>query len=155
MAVALKLDFNPTAYQNLSVLYLNELLAAYKKWSTHTYNVLRPGGDKDSERADPDWSPHIFDRKPVDAHRREIQAGYENYRAGILQAPGYIPFDWYDILVEDGFIEYDPDATLRENKRASQLTEVDKRRLSNGQMMVWELFKTAHLRNIFPIYVRM
>ena len=69
MAISLKLDFNPHAFQNVSLLYLNELLAAYKKWSVQTYNQLRPGGDPQDEKEKPDYSPRIFERKPIEWHR--------------------------------------------------------------------------------------
>lgn len=154
MAVTMQLDFNPTAYQNISVLYLNEMIGAYKRWSTQAYKQLRPGGDRDSERAAPDWSPHIYDRKSANTLRREIQEGYINFRSGIIPSVHYVPYEWWAQLVDDGFIEYDNDATVRENKRASQLTPDEKRRLHNGQQMVWLLFQIAQRKNISDIYIK-
>lgn len=154
MAVTMQLDFNPTAYQNISVLYLNEMIGSYKRWSTQTYKQLRPGGDRDMERAEPDWSPHIYERKSANAIRREIQDGYMNYRSGILPSVHYVPYEWWAQLVDDGFIEYDNDATVSENKRASQLTPDEKRRLHNGQQMVWLLFEMAQRKKISDIYVK-
>ena len=146
MAVTMQLDFNPTAYQNISVLYLNEMIGAYKRWSTQAYKQLRPGGDRDMERAAPDWSPHIYERKSANAIRREIQEGYHNFRSGILPSVHYVPFEWWAQLVDDGFIEYD--------KRCSQLTPEEKRRLRNGQQMVWLLFEMAQRKKISDIYVK-
>ena len=154
MAVTMQLDFNPTAYQNISVLYLNEMIGSYKRWSAQAYKQLRPGGDRDMERAAPDWSPHIYERKSANAIRREIQEGYMNYRSGILPSVHYVPFEWWAQLMDDGFIEYDNDATVRENKRCSQLTPEEKRRLRNGQQMVWLLFEMAQRKNISDIYVK-
>lgn len=154
MAVTFQLDFNPTAYQNISVLYLNEMIGAYKRWSTQAYKQLRPGGDRDSERAAPDWSPHIYDRKSANTLRREIQEGYMNFRSGILPSVHYVPYEWWAQLVDDGFIEYDNDATVRENKRCSQLTPEEKRRLHNGQQMVWLLFEMARKKNVLDIYIK-
>lgn len=154
MAVTMQLDFNPTAFQNISVLYLNEMIGAYKRWSTQTYKQLRPGGDRDMERAAPDWSPHIYDRKSANALRREIQEGYMNFRSGIIPSVHYVPYEWWAQLVDDGFIDYDNDATVRENKRASQLTPDEKRRLHNGQQMVWLLFQMARKKNVLDIYIK-
>ena len=154
MAVTMQLDFNPTAYQNISVLYLNEMISAYKRWSAQAYKQLRPGGDRDQERAAPDWSPHIYERKGANTLRREIQEGYMNFRSGILPSVHYVPYEWWEQLVDDGYIEYDLDATVRENKRCSQLTPEEKRRLHNGQQMVWLLFEMARKKNVFDIYVK-
>jgi hypothetical protein len=154
MAVTMQLDFNPTAYQNISVLYLNEMLGAYKRWSAQAYKQLRPGGDRDSERAAPDWSPHIYERKSANALRREIQEGYQNFKTGILPSVHYVPYEWWAQLVDDGFIEYDNDATVRENKRCSQLTPDEKRRLHNGQQMVWLLFEMARQKKVLDIYIK-
>lgn len=154
MAVTMQLDFNPTAYQNISVLYLNEMISAYKRWSAQAYKQLRPGGDRDQERAAPDWSPHIYERKGANTIRREIQEGYMNFRSGILPSVHYVPYEWWQQLVDDGYIEYDPDTTVRENKRCSQLTPEEKRRLHNGQQMVWLLFEMARKKNVLDIYVK-
>lgn len=154
MAVTMQLDFNPTAYQNISVLYLNEMISAYKRWSAQAYKQLRPGGDRDQERAAPDWSPHIYERKGANTLRREIQDGYMNFRSGILPSVHYVPYEWWEQLVDDGYIEYDPDATVRENKRCSQLTPEEKRRLHNGQQMVWLLFEMARKKNVLDIYIK-
>lgn len=154
MAVTMQLDFNPTAYQNISVLYLNEMISAYKRWSAQAYKQLRPGGDRDQERAAPDWSPHIYERKSASTLRREIQEGYMNFRSGILPSVHYVPYEWWEQLVDDGYIEYDPDATVRENKRCSQLTPEEKRRLHNGQQMVWLLFDMARKKNVLDIYIK-
>ena len=154
MAVTMQLDFNPTAYQNISVLYLNEMLSAYKRWSAQAYKELRPGGDRESERAAPDWSPNIYRRLTANAIRREIQEGFVNWKRGILPAVHYIPYEWWAQLVDDGYIEYDNDATVRENKRCSQLTPDEKRKLNNGQQMVWLLFEMAQRKNILDIYTK-
>lgn len=154
MAVTLQLDFNPTAYQNISVLYLNEMISAYKKWSAAAYKQLRPGGIREMEKASPDWSPHIYERKSASTLRREIQEGYCNFRSGILQNPKYIPFEWWEQMVDDGLIEYDPDATVRENKRSSQLTPEEKIKLKNGQGMVWLFFEMARKKNVLDIYIK-
>lgn len=152
MAVAFRLDFNPHAYQTLSVLYLNELLAAYKKWSTQTYHQLRPDGDREQEREDPDYSPRIFERKPIHWHRASINLGYQHFLSGLLSHYAYIPYDWWGALVEDGRIEYDPDAEVKENLRFNQLTSDHKRKLRNSQQMVWLLFEQAKERKYDCIY---
>lgn len=152
MAVSLKLDFNPHAFQNVSVLYINELLAAYKKWSTQTYHQLRPDGDREQEREDPDYSPRIFERKPIHWHRASINTGYQHFLSGLLSHYAYIPYDWWGALVEDGRIEYDPDAEVKENLRFNQLTSEHKRRLRNSQQMVWLLFEQAKERKYDCIY---
>jgi hypothetical protein len=143
MAVGFRLDFNPHAFQTLSVLYLNELLAAYKKWSVQAYHQLRPGGDPAQEREAPDYSPRIYERKSKEWHLHDIERGYRNFLAGILSNRAYIPFDWWQVLVDAGLIELDPDATVDTNPRMNALTPEEKRRLRNGQEMVWLLFEMA------------
>ena len=143
MAVGLKLEFNPHAFQNVSVLYLNELLAAYKKWSVQAYHQLRPGGDPAQEREAPDYSPRIYERKSREWHLHDIERGYRNFLAGILSHRAYIPYDWWQVLVDAGMIEFDPDATVDTNPRMNALTPEEKRRLKNGQEMVWLLFELA------------
>lgn len=153
MAVTMQLDFNPVAYQNISVLYLNELLSSYKKWSAEAYKTLRPGGDRESERAEPDYSPYIYDRKSENTLRKEIQDGYINYRSGILLTFEYVPYEWWEQLMNDGYIEFDQDATVMENKRAAQLSTSEKLRLKNGQQMVWLLFQMAHQQGRDKLYI--
>lgn len=143
MAVAFRLDFNPHAFQTMSVLYLNELLSAYKKWSVPAYHQLRPGGDPASEREKPDYSPHIYERKSTDHLKHDIEWGYRNFLSGILSHRAYIPYEWWQVLVDAGYIEYDPDATVDTNPRMNSLTLDEKRRLKNGQEMVWLLFELA------------
>lgn len=143
MAVGLKLDFNPHAFQNVSVLYINELLTAYKKWSEQTYRILRPGGDPAQEREAPDYSPRIYERKSREWHLHDIERGYRNFLAGILSHRAYIPFEWWQVLVDAGLIEFDPEATVDTNPRMNALTPEEKRRLRNGQEMVWMLFELA------------
>lgn len=143
MATALKLDFDPQPYQNFSVLYLNNLLAAYKRWSAQAYEQLRPGGDPADEREKPDYSYRIYDRKSANELRRDIQQGFENFKSGILSHYAYIPYEWWQVLVDDGYIEYDEDATVYENARVNALSADDKRKLRNGQQMVWLLFEQA------------
>jgi hypothetical protein len=143
MAAALKLDFDPQPYQNFSVLYLNNLLAAYKRWSAQAYEQLRPGGDPADEREKPDYSYRIYDRKSANELRRDIQQGFENFKSGILSHYAYIPYEWWQVLVDDGYIEYDEDATVYENARVNALSADDKRKLRNGQQMVWLIFEMA------------
>lgn len=154
MAAALKLDFNPHAFQNVSVLYLNDLLNAYKRWSSATYRQLRPEGDREAELERPDFSPRIYKRLPLMALRGKIQLGYENFLSGIITNYAYIPYDWWHVLVEDGFIEHDPDAYVKENKRFGELTSDDKRRLRNSQQMVWMLFELGRNQGRKAIYER-
>ena len=152
MAAALKLDFNPHSFQNVSALYVNDLLTAYKRWSTSAYYQLRPGGDRESETSAPDYSPHIYERLPVSVLRWKIQMGYHNFLNGFIPNWRYIPYDWWHQCVEDGFIEYDPDAHVKENIRFNQVTDGDRRKLQNSQQMVWLLFQQAQGMKAKNIY---
>lgn len=143
MAVGLKLDFNPHAFQNVSVLYLNELLAAYKKWSVQAYHQLRPGGDPADEREKPDYSPRVYERKSKDWLKHDIERGYRNYLSGVLTDRRYVPYDWQPALVEFGYIEHDPEAEIDGNPRFNATTPEEKRALGIGQQMVWLLFQMA------------
>lgn len=154
MASAFKLDFDPRTYQNFSPMYVNELLEAYKRWSKQTMTYLRPGTDGSLDEQKPDWSYHIYRRLPAGVLRGEIQQGYENFQKGILTDRRYIPYEWWGQLNEDGYIEYDDDATVFENKRVNQLESEDKKKLSNGQQMVWLLFEIAKQKRITDIYIR-
>jgi hypothetical protein len=152
MAAALKLDFNPHSFQNVSALYVNDLLTAYKRWSTNAYLMLRPGADRESETAQPDYSPRIYERLPVSVIRAKINHGYQNMLSGVMTNWRYIPYDWWHVCVEDGFIEYDPEADVKDNLRFNQLTDSEKRKLRNSQQMVWLLFQQAagmKARNIY------
>ncbi len=154
LAAAYKLDFDPKTYQNFSPLYVNELLNAYKKWSSETYKYLRPGGDINAEADKPDWSYKIYRRLPSGVLRGDIQQGYENFLRGILTDRRYIPYEWWAQLVLDGYIEHDDDATVFENVRVNQLDNDQKRKLGNGQQMVWLLFELAKKTGTRDIYVR-
>jgi hypothetical protein len=154
LATALKLDFDPRTYQNFSPLYVNELLNAYKKWSSMTHKYLRPDGDINAETDKPDWSYKIYRRLPGGVLRGEIQQGYENFLRGILTDRRYIPYEWWAQLVLDGYIEHDDDATVFENVRVNQLEPDQKRKLGNGQQMVWLLFELAKKMGTRDIYVR-
>jgi len=154
MAAALRLDFDPRTFQHISPLYMNELLTAYKKWASSTYKYLRPDGDINAEADKPDWSHKIYRRLPGGVLRGEIQQGYENFLRGILTDRRYIPYEWWAQLVLDGYIEHDDDATVFENVRVNQLDNDQKRRLGNGQQMVWLLFELAKKTGTRDIYVR-
>jgi len=154
MAAALKLDFDPRTYQNFSPLYVNELLNAYKRWALSTYKYLRPDGDINAEADKPDWSYKIYRRLPGGVLRGEIQQGYDNFLRGILTDRRYIPYEWWAQLVLDGYIEHDDDATVFENVRVNQLEPDQKRKLGNGQQMVWLLFELAKKMGTRDIYVR-
>lgn len=154
MAVSLKLDFNPHAYQNLSILYVNELLAAYKRWSVETYKTIRPDSIMENEQEQAKWSPEIYERKPINHFRADIQQGYDNFLNGVLSQYAYIPYDWWHVLCDDGYIEHDPDACVRENKRFNDLTAEDKRKLRNSQQMVWLLFEMAQQQRRRNIYIQ-
>lgn len=143
MAVALKLDFNPHAFQNVSVLYLNELLTSYKKWSAQAYQQLRPGGDPAQEREKMDYTPRVYERKSTNWLKHDIELGYRNYLNGILTNYLYIPYDWHPALVEFGYIEHDPEAVIDGNPRCGALTPAEKKALNIGQQMVWLLFEMA------------
>jgi hypothetical protein len=147
MAVGLKLDFNPHAFQNVSLLYLNELLAAYKRWSVQAYHQLRPGGDPAEEREKPDYSPRTFERKSKEWQLHDVELGYRNFLAGALPHRAYIPYDWCQTCVEAGLIEYDPEATIDGNPRMNALTAEERRYLRNGQEMVCLLFEMAKKQN--------
>ena len=154
MAAALKLDFDPRTFQHISPLYMNELLTAYKKWAASTYKYLRPDGDINAEADKPDWSYKIYRRLPGGVLRGEIQQGYENFLRGILTDRRYIPYEWWAQLVIDGYIEHDEDATVFENVRVNQLDNDQKRKLGNGQQMVWLLFELGKKTGTRDIYVR-
>ena len=153
MAASLKLDFSPNPYQNFNVLYMNELLAAYKKWSANAYKMLKPESNYDNEKETSDWSPRIYERLPEDKLRADIQDGYHNYRTGMLTQLMYIPYDWWAQLVTDRFIEYDDNATVYENVQVSKLDADQKRKLKNGQQMVWLLFNMAHQQGREILYI--
>jgi hypothetical protein len=149
MASGLKLEFNPNTYQNFSVLYLNELMYAYKKWSTQAYDYLRPNGDRQDEREQEDYSPYILRSISLNSLMKEIQQGYEFYLAGSMTNSYYIPYEWHRVLVEDGFIE---DAVIKFNKRMSQLTDIEKAFLVEKQNAVYELFEQAKRLKVTNIY---
>lgn len=153
MAASLKLDFAPNPYQSFNVLYMNELLAAYKKWSANAYKMLKPESNYDNEQEKSDWSPRIYDRLPTNQIRADIQEGYQNYRLGVLTQLIYIPYEWWGVLVEDGYIEYDDNATVYENTQVSKLDADQKRKLKNGQQMVWLLFNMAHQQGRENLYI--
>ena len=154
MASAFKLDFDPKTYQSFSPMYVNELLTAYVKWAKQTLTYLKPGSDPSLENDKPDWSYHIYRRLPGGVLRGEIQQGYENFLRGILTDRRYIPYEWWAQLVLDGYIEHDDDATVFENVRVNQLDNDQKRKLGNGQQMVWLLFELAKKMGTRDIYVR-
>ena len=154
MASAFKLDFDPKTYQSFSPMYVNELLTAYVKWAKQTLTYLRPGSDPSLENDKPDWSYYIYRRLPDGVLRGEIQQGYENFLRGILTDRRYIPYEWWAQLVIDGYIEHDDDATVFENVRVNQLDNDQKRKLGNGQQMVWLLFELAKKTGTRDIYVR-
>ena len=151
MAASLKLEFNPHTYQNFSVLYLNELLAAYKRWSTQAYDFLRPGGERQEEKEKQDYSPYLFEHRSINQLRREIQIGYEHFLSGILSTFEYIPYDWYKVLVDDGFIEYDENLKVA-NKRFKETTNEDDRKLKTMQLLMWDLFTMAKEQSRINIY---
>jgi hypothetical protein len=153
MAASLKLDFAPNPYQNFNVLYMNELLAAYKKWSSNAYKMLKPESNYDNEKETSDWSPRIYERLSEDKLRADIQDGYHNYRMGIITQLMYIPYDWWAQLVTDRLIEYDENATVYENVQVSKLDADQKRKLKNGQQMVWLLFNLAHQQGRENLYI--
>ena len=153
MAAAFKLNFDPKTYQNFSPLYVNELLQAYKKWSSEAYKMLRPQGDQEAEQEKSDWTYRIYERLPNNQIRADIQEGYHNYRTGILTQYLYIPYEWWGVLVEDGYIEYDDNATVYENVQVSKLDADQKRKLKNGQQMVWLLFNMAHQQGRDKLYI--
>ena len=154
MASAFKLDFDPKTYQSFSPMYVNELLAAYKKWAMQTLTYLRPGTESNLDNEKPDWSYRIYRRLSDNQLRAEIQQGYENFLRGILTDRRYIPYEWWAQLVIDGYIEHDDDATVFENVRVNQLDNDQKRKLGNGQQMVWLLFELAKKMGRKDIYVR-
>lgn len=143
MAVGLKLDFNPHAFQNVSLLYLNELLAAYKRWSIQAYHQLRPGGDPAEEREKVDYSARVYERKSENWLRHDIELGYQNFLSGMLAHRSYIPYDWHPALVTFGLIEHDPEAVIDGNPRCNALTAEEKRALRVMQEMAWLLFDLA------------
>ena len=149
MAVNSELDFDPSTYQSFSVLYLNGLLNAYKKWSGTAYQYLKPEGSRDDEVEHPTWSPMVMERKSVNQHRAEIQKGLELFRNGTLSQSMYIPYEWYRVLSEDGFIETDEDALIYQNKKCSELTPLEKQKLKRGQEYVWNLFELAGRRDLY------
>jgi hypothetical protein len=153
MAASLKLDFSPNPYQSMNVLYLNELLNAYKKWSATAYKILKPESNYENEVEKSDWSPRIYERLSEDKLRADIQDGYHNYRMGIITQPMYIPYDWWAQLVTDRLIEYDDNATVYENVQVSKLDADQKRKLKNGQQMVWLLFNLAHQQGRENLYI--
>lgn len=153
MAAAFKLDFSPKTYQNFSPIYVNELLLSYKRWASATYQTLKPGSDVNSEIEKSDWSYRIYDRQSVHQLRADIQEGYSNYRKGIITSHIYIPYDWWAVLVEDGLIEYDENATVYENTQVSKLDADQKHKLKNGQQMVWLLFQMAERQGKDKLYI--
>jgi hypothetical protein len=65
----------------------------------------------------------------------------------------YIPYDWWAQLVTDRLIEYDENATVYENVQVSKLDADQKRKLKNGQQMVWLLFNLAHQQGRENLYI--
>jgi hypothetical protein len=134
MAANLELEFNSNTYQNFSVLYLNELMKAYKSWSSKVYNVAP---------MKPTYSHYVINRMSVNETRRQIQLGLVQFRLGLLSQKAYIPYEWYRQLCDDGYIEFDAGASLVHNKKFDELTEEDSLKLKRSQQYVWDLFQAA------------
>lgn len=150
MAVDRKLEFDPNTYQNFSVLYLSDLLIAYKAWSTQTYDTLRPGGDPESEKEKPDYSYYSHRIMSENQVRGEIESGYRNFLRGIMTSYLYVPYEWFNTLVRDGFID---ELSEVKSKRVDQLTNFDKSELSKEQKLVFDLFNLAKTRNYMSLYI--
>jgi len=101
----------------------------------------------------PDYSYRIYRRLSDNEFRAEIQHGYVNFLSGILTNRMYIPYEWWAQLVIDGYIEHDEQATVFENSRVSALDADQKRKLKNGQQMVWLLFELAKGEGVRELYV--
>jgi hypothetical protein len=146
MAARGSLDFDVNTYQNFSMLYFNQMLSAYKKWASQAIRAM-----PDMENAKPEFSHYIYERKSINQHRADIQSGYTHFLEGILPSRNYIPYEWYQILCDDGFIEYDENADVKRNARYNDLTSREKAALVIGQEYVWELFTMAKelKRNIY------
>jgi hypothetical protein len=142
MAARNQLEYEVNTYQNFSMLYLNQLLAAYKKWSSGAIKTM-----PDMENARPDFSHYIYDHHSLDTHRGNIQTGYLHFLNGILPRKQYIPYEWYRVLSDDGFLEYDEDADVKRNARYNDLTVKEKAALAMGQDYVWQLFELAKSYN--------
>jgi hypothetical protein len=143
MASRLELDFEPNTYQNFSILYLNRLMNSYLRWSVQAYEQLRPDGDRENETEVQRYDHYTHRIMSDNAIRGEIQRGYEDYLAGVITHYGYIPHEWYRVLILDGFIENDKEAGIKHRTKFSQLSDEQKASLVKSQQYVWQLFELA------------
>jgi hypothetical protein len=149
-AVRGKLDFDANTYQHFSLKYLHDLLNAFKKFSVEERKYLRP---EDYNDAPAPYDIHIFTQGvSIDHHRELIQGGYKGFLNGTLVNKDWIPFEWCQVLTDDGFIQYDSEAYQTFNKKWTECTEADKKRLANGQELVWALFERAKQIGRYEIY---
>lgn len=147
MAMRLQLDFDPRHFQSFSLLYLSQLMTAYLKWSSPTYEQLRPGQDRGSEQGKIGWSPYVYDTASENQVRQQIEIALSHVRSGVLSGPHYVGYEWYRRLTEDGYI--DEYVETPRNKKASELTMQDKDNFRKMQQIVYDFLATYKERNIY------
>ncbi len=103
-------------------------------------NVVQP---EQAEEKKPLRFPIFESGKTLNQYRENIQLGYEHFLTGVLPSVHWIPYDWYRILVDDNFIEFDPDAYMTRNCFNTDTTEKEKAMLKRSQEYVWQLFEMA------------
>lgn len=147
MATRSQLDFDAQTYQHFTILYLNQLMSAYKQWSSQTYTTLRPGIDRLTELEFPQQVPYIYRIKSDNQTRADIEQGLQDFKSGILSTHKYIPYEWYGQLCADGYI--DEYVELPENKRFSELTDTDKGSLIKCQEVIFCFISTYRESNLY------
>lgn len=134
MAAREQLDFNPQTFQNFSILYLNQLINAYKRWAVQTAQLVEPHLNRLQHQIE--YSPYIYSKDEYGKIRKDIQYGLVNVRKGILCSPSFIPYEWYNVMALDGCIP--PDIDTPPNKKYRDLTEEEKENLSKSRQYVFD-----------------
>lgn len=140
MATRMQLDFNPQTYQNFSILYLNQLVASYKEWAAQTHRMTVKEMPEDKPKK-------VFQDLTKDHFRGQIEQGLQNVRNGILYSPLLIPYDWYSVMVEDGYLS--SVFILPENKYLHELTPDETNVLKSAQQYIWDFFTNYKEDNLY------